>query len=173
MGCVRDVTPAMKPGVVAPRTRPAWSRKCCLLFRDHERSFKRRRAMEMPEFISNARDAMSARRVYSEPYEKDGVTIITAAKVSGGGGGGSGGDASGGTGSGGGFGLSATPVGAYVIKNGDVTWLPAIDINRVILGGQIIAIVMLMTMRTFMRRRMYRKMAEQFAGRRRFGPKSS
>ncbi len=125
--------------------------------------------MEMPDFITNARDAMSARRVFGEPFEKDGVTIITAAKVSGGGGGGSGGDASGGQGSGGGFGLSASPVGAYVIRDGKVTWMPAVDVNRVIFGGQLIAIVALLTFRSLMRRRMYRKMARRVAERGRFG----
>ncbi len=56
--------------------------------------------MEMSELINSARDALSAKRVFGDPYEKDGVTIITVAKVSGGGGGGSGGDASGGQGAG-------------------------------------------------------------------------
>ncbi len=125
--------------------------------------------MEMPDFITNARDAMSARRVFGEPYEQDGVTIITAAKVSGGGGGGSGGDADGGQGGGGGFGLSASPVGAYVIKDGNVNWIPAIDVNRVIFGGQLVAIVALLTFRSLMRRRMYRKMARRFAERGRLG----
>ena len=38
---------------------------------------------------------------------------------------------------GGGFGLSATPAGAYVIRGGAVEWQPAIDVNRIVLGGQI------------------------------------
>ncbi len=126
--------------------------------------------MDMPELISNARDAMSAKRVFGEPYEKDGVTIITAAKVSGGGGGGSGGDGKGGEGSGGGFGLSASPVGAYVIRNGKVRWIPAVDVNRVILGGQFVAIMMLLTIRGVMRRRMRMRMAERFGPGRRSGP---
>jgi uncharacterized spore protein YtfJ len=128
--------------------------------------------MEMPEFVKTAQDSMSARRVFSEPFERDGVTIITAAKVSGGGGGGSGGDGSGGQGMGGGFGLSASPVGAYVIKDGKVSWLPAIDINRVIFGGQLVTIILLLTLRGFMRRRMRMQMIEQMAerhGGRRFG----
>ncbi len=126
--------------------------------------------MEMPEFINSARDAMSARRVFGEPYEKDGVTIITAAKISGGGGGGSGGDAEHGQGIGGGFGMNATPVGAYVIKDGKVTWVPAVDVNRVIFGGQLVVIVLLLTIRGFMRRRMRAHMAERFAAGKHFGP---
>ncbi len=131
--------------------------------------------MEIPDFVSNARDAMSAKRVFGEPYEKDGVTIITAARVSGGGGGGSGGDDKGGKGSGGGFGLSASPVGAYVIKDGKVTWMPAVDVNRVIIGGQLVAILMLLTFRGMMRRRMRQRWAEKMGERhgpgRRFGPR--
>jgi len=131
--------------------------------------------MEIPEFLSNAHDAMTVKRVYGEPYEKDGVTIIPAAKVSGGGGGGSGGDTSGGQGSGGGFGMSASPVGAYVIKDGKVTWMPAVDVNRVIFGGQLIAILMLLTIRGMMRRRMRMRWAERMGERRghgrKFGPR--
>ena len=36
-----------------------------------------------------------------------------------------------------GFGVSGRPVGAYVIKDGKVSWEPALDLNRIILGGQI------------------------------------
>lgn len=124
--------------------------------------------MEMPEFISSARDTMTARRVFADPYEKDGVTVIPAAKIAGGGGGGTGGDAEHGQGMGGGFGLTATPIGAYVIKEGKVTWLPAVDVNRVIMGGQIFAIAVLLTVSGFLRRRQRARMFERF-GARRFG----
>jgi enoyl-CoA hydratase len=33
---------------------------------------------------------------------------------------------------GGAFGIGAKPVGAYVIKDGDVSWQPAVDVNRII-----------------------------------------
>ena len=47
-------------------------------------------------------------RVYGEPYEKNGVTLIPAAKMAGGGGAGGGEDPSGGgSGGGGGFGIAA------------------------------------------------------------------
>ena len=45
---------------------------------------------------------------------------------------------------GGGFGLTAKPAGIYVIRDGDAEWRPALDLNRVILGGQIVAIVALL-----------------------------
>lgn len=53
--------------------------------------------MDVHEMAAQARDAMTVKRVYGEPYEKDGVTIIPAAKVSGGrgAGGGEGGQGSG------------------------------------------------------------------------------
>jgi uncharacterized spore protein YtfJ len=84
--------------------------------------------MNVEELLSGARDAISVRRVYGEPIERDGVVVIPAAVVGGGGGGGGDNEDNGG----GGFGLRARPVGAYVIKNGEVTWKPAIDPSRLI-----------------------------------------
>ena len=40
--------------------------------------------MEVQEVIAQARDALTVKRVFGEPYEKDGVTIIPAARVQGG-----------------------------------------------------------------------------------------
>jgi uncharacterized spore protein YtfJ len=77
------------------------------------------------------RDAITVKRVYGDPVERDGVTVIPAAAVRGGaGGGGEGGESGGG---GGGFGIVARPIGAYVIRDGNVSWRPAIDLNRVLL----------------------------------------
>jgi uncharacterized spore protein YtfJ len=92
--------------------------------------------MDVSEAISKARDALTVRRVYGEPYERDGTTVIPAAAISGGAGGGGGEDAEGGTGSGAGFGLSSRPVGAYVVKDGEVRWEPAVDVTRLALRGQ-------------------------------------
>lgn len=100
--------------------------------------------MEMYEMVAQARDAMSVKCVYGEPFEKDGVTIIPAAKVRGGGGAGKG-DDDGGSGSG--YGISATPVGAYVIRDGKVKWKPAFNLNRAVLGGQTVAVVALFVVR--------------------------
>ncbi|MGL5811331.1 MAG: hypothetical protein ACRCYQ_15430 [Nocardioides sp.] len=88
--------------------------------------------MKVTEVLNTARDAITVRRVFAEPFEKDGLTLITAAAVAGGAGGGSGTDPRGQQGEGVGFGANARPVGAYVIKDGKVTWRPAIDVNRVI-----------------------------------------
>lgn len=86
--------------------------------------------MNLQELMSTARDAVTVKRVYSEPIESDGVTVITAAAVSGGGGGGSGTSTEGEGGDGGGFGVGARPAGAYVIRGGEVSWRPAIDVNQ-------------------------------------------
>jgi len=77
-----------------------------------------------------------------------------AARVQGGAGGG-GGDGPGGegTGIGAGFGVNARPAGAFVIRGEEVDWRPAIDVNRVILGGQLIAIAALLLARTVVKSR--------------------
>ena len=95
--------------------------------------------MDVQQLIAEARDAMTARRVYGDPYEREGVTIIPAAAVRGGSGGGGGTNAEG-EGGGGGFGLTARPVGAWVITDGAVTWKPAPDVNRIVLGGQVVGL---------------------------------
>jgi uncharacterized spore protein YtfJ len=110
--------------------------------------------MEVQEVIAQARDAITVKRVFGEPYEKNGVTVIPAARVQGGAGGGGGEGPEGqGKGSGTGFGLSARPVGAYVIRGDEVSWRPAVDLNRIILGGQIVAIVALLTIRAIVKAR--------------------
>lgn len=87
--------------------------------------------MKVDELLATTRDTTTAGRVFTEPYERNGVTVIAAARVSGGAGGGSG-HQEGQDGEGGGIGLSARPAGAYVIQDGKVKWLPAVDVNRVI-----------------------------------------
>ncbi|MFC7528357.1 sporulation protein [Actinoplanes sp. GCM10030250] len=58
-----------------------------------------------------------------------------------------------GEGSGGGFGFSARPAGVYVLKNGKVTWQPAVDVNRIILGAQFVLITALLVARSVLRNR--------------------
>ena len=104
--------------------------------------------MDVREITGQARDALTVKRVFGEPYEKDGVTIIPAARVQGAAGGGSGEDPQGqGKGSGGGFTMTARPVGAFVIREGELTWRPAVDVTRIALGGQVVAIVALLCAR--------------------------
>jgi uncharacterized spore protein YtfJ len=91
---------------------------------------------DVEELIKGAQDAIAAKRVYGEPVEQDGTTVIPAAAVRGGGGGGGDDENNGGAG----FGLMARPVGAFVLKpGGEVKWQPAIDVQRMVLGWQIVA----------------------------------
>ncbi|MFW2380449.1 MAG: spore germination protein GerW family protein [Acidimicrobiales bacterium] len=93
----------------------------------------------LSENLAGVRDLVSVQRVFGEPYEIDGVTIIPVAKVGGGAGGGGGDDEEGGGGFGSGFGVGATPVGVYEVRNGQVDWKPAVDVNRIARGGQVLA----------------------------------
>jgi hypothetical protein len=60
-------------------------------------------------------------------------------------------------GSGGGVGMMAKPLGVFVVKENSVRWRPAIDINKVVLGGQIVAVVALLTVRAISRARSHRR----------------
>lgn len=90
-----------------------------------------------------------ADKVYTEPVRQDGVVVIPAATVGAGGGGGGGANGPEGAeaGGGGGFGLSAKPAGAFIIKEGKVRWRPVVDVNRVILGAQVVAVTALLVVR--------------------------
>lgn len=110
--------------------------------------------MEVEEVIEKARDSLTVKRVFGEPYEKNGVTVIPAASIRGGAGGGSGEGPEGtGKGGGGGFGLTARPAGAYVIRGEEVTWQPAVDVNRIVLGAQVVALAALLTVRSITKAR--------------------
>ena len=105
---------------------------------------------DVDELIRGAQDAIAAKRVYGEPVEREGVTVIPAASVRGGGGGGGDNENNGG----GGFGLMARPVGAYVIgPDGDVRWNPAIDVQRMTLGWQVVSAIALLAVWSLTRRR--------------------
>ncbi|MFP4513337.1 MAG: spore germination protein GerW family protein [Acidimicrobiales bacterium] len=98
--------------------------------------------------LGAVRDSMHVSRVFGEAYEVDGTTIIPVATLKGGGGGGGGegstpDEAGTGSGAGVGFGVQVRPVGVYEIRGGLVTWHPAVDTMRVILGGQILGMIAL------------------------------
>ncbi|MEV6863013.1 spore germination protein GerW family protein [Streptosporangium subroseum] len=111
--------------------------------------------MDVMEMLEKARDAATVRLAFGEPITCDGVTVIPAARVGGGGGGGRGrkDGVQSGEGSGGGFGVGVTPTGVFVIRDGAVRWHPAIDYNMIILGGHVVAVVALLTVRTIVRKR--------------------
>jgi uncharacterized spore protein YtfJ len=99
------------------------------------------------------RVAVISDRVVGAPIERDGATVVPVVAVRGGGGGGIGSDPGGGEGSGGGWGATARPVGAYVLEGGHVRYEPAIDVTRIVLGGQVVAVVALLVVRRALRRR--------------------
>ena len=94
----------------------------------------------------------TAGRIFGTPIQRDGVLVLPVARISSGGGGGSGSgpaeEARDATGGGGGFGLTARPAGVFVLRNGHVSWRPAVDINRIVLGGQVVAIVAFLVARS-------------------------
>ncbi len=99
------------------------------------------KADEVLASIKGVRDALTVGRVFGQPYELDGVTVIPVARVAGGAGGGGGDSADEddqGSGFGSGFGLDARPVGVYEVRGGEVTWKPAIDVTRLAKRGQVL-----------------------------------
>ena len=110
-------------------------------------------ARAMGKVVDSARAAM----VFGEPITQDGVTVIPVARVNtrGGGGGGTGPAQNGQPqrGRGGGFGLSAHPVGVFVLRNGAVAWRPSVDVNKIIMGGQIVAGLGILAVRSLLRAR--------------------
>ena len=83
-------------------------------------------------------------------YTIDDVTVIPIARVAGGGVGGGGESAESsdddnaetGQGFGTGFGLGASPLGVYEIRNGNVTWNPALDVNRIVKGAEVLTAIL-------------------------------
>jgi hypothetical protein len=79
---------------------------------------------------------VNVRRVYGDPVERDGITLVPAATVFGGTGGG--GDAEGNGGAG--FGLIGRPVGAWELRDGEARWKPALDVNRAVVLAFLLAL---------------------------------
>ncbi|HET6706253.1 spore germination protein GerW family protein [Amycolatopsis sp.] len=98
--------------------------------------------MNLGQVASAARKIFSARLVYGEPVERDGTVVIPAAAVFGGGGGG--GDDTGAlpVREGAGFGVFARPVGAFVVRDGGVTWVPAVDVTWLGLAAAVTAVAL-------------------------------
>ena len=117
--------------------------------------------------VEAADDALRVRRVFGDAYESGGTLVIPVAKIMGGSGMGYGtgtmgrpGEREGrhgadgeGTGGGGGFGVRVKPVGVYVVRDGQVSWQPALDVSKVILGGQIFATVAVLALARALRKR--------------------
>ena len=108
--------------------------------------------MNVTDVLTQARDSITVQRVFGEPIDHGHVTVVPVARV----------------------GrwrwrgqrrrarrrarASATAwvprlPGSTCIDDDHVKWQPAVDVNRVILGGQIVAIVLLLTIRALARMR--------------------
>ena len=116
--------------------------------------------MDAENLLARAADNLSVRRAFGAAYEQAGMLIIPVAMVAGGGGGGTGhprhrdpaagpdslpeaGPAgldatpqdSGPVDAGGGFGGLVLPAGAYVVKDGQVRWVPAVDVTIAVVAS--------------------------------------
>lgn len=111
--------------------------------------------MDVDKLLAKTTDALSVGRAFGTPIEREGTLIIPVAWVAGGGGGGGADDGmpehTGAdqrrqhpypTGGGGGFGGFTWPLGVYVVDNGHVRWIPAVDATRVVLAALALAKVM-------------------------------
>lgn len=93
--------------------------------------------------LDEVRDVLSVGRVFGDPVEHAGVTVIPVARIAGGAGGGGGEESSAaerGGGFGTGFGLGARPVGVVAIDaDGNVCWRPTVDATVIARSGQVLA----------------------------------
>jgi hypothetical protein len=103
--------------------------------------------MQVQEILEQAQKNVGATHVYAEPYVVNGLTVIPAATVAGGGGAGRG-ESPEGQGGGGGFGVKSKPTGAWVIEDGVVRWKAALDLNRIVLGAELVALAGVFALRT-------------------------
>ena len=104
--------------------------------------------MEPLEVLHDTEESLNARRVFGEPIQVDGATILPVAVVGGGGGAGTRADHQHGVG----FGLRARPAGVYVIKDGEARWRPALNLNLIIAGGQLVALAGMLALRSWLKR---------------------
>ena len=92
--------------------------------------------MQLVDLFTETRDSLQGKRVYAQPLDIDGMTVIPAAAVWGAAGGADGQD-----GPGGGFALTARATGAFLVKDGTVSWKPAVDVNRLVVILGLVALV--------------------------------
>lgn len=93
-------------------------------------------------------DHVTVGRVFGAPITQGETIVLPVAKIGGGAGGGGGtGPAEQGSGTGGGVGVSAKPLGVFVLRDGKVGWQPAVDVNKIVIGGQLVAVAALLVVR--------------------------
>jgi len=105
--------------------------------------------MDLQNVLVGAQEALTVHRVFGEPITVDHTTMIPTASIGGGGGGGANGTEEGGAG----FGMRGRPAGMFVLRGDAVTWKPAIDVNRIVLGGQILGMTALLVFGSLVLRR--------------------
>lgn len=103
--------------------------------------------MDLQNVLAGAQDALNVRRVFGEPITVDHTTLVPTASIGGGGGGGAD-SAQGGAG----FGMKGRPSGVFVLRDDNVSWKPAVDVNRIVLGGQLVALAALLFLGSVMLR---------------------
>jgi len=133
--------------------------------------------MDIKELLSKVGESLSVRRAFGTAYERDGALVIPVALVAGGGGAGEGtgpvtvsiaegdeveglesdgepDDTEAPSGSGGGFGGVVLPVGVYEVRDGQVRWVPAVNVNMI---AMMALGVLLAAVRSVGRRRRHRR----------------
>lgn len=114
--------------------------------------------MDPQQVLQSAQEAMTARRVFGEPIQAEGATILPVAVIGGGGGGGARSQ-----GGGVGYGMGVRAAGVYVIRKGRAAWRPAVNVNLIVAGGQLVAIVALLALRPVLLRWLESRSQRQLA----------
>jgi hypothetical protein len=84
-----------------------------------------------PAVLATLADRLGRDQVFGPPVERGNTTVVPVARIRAGGGGR--------PSSGNGAGLVARPVGAFSVgPDGYVRWHPAVDVNKIALGGQLV-----------------------------------
>lgn len=112
--------------------------------------------MDVQQLLSKVTDNLTVGRVFGEPIQHGDILIVPVARIRGGAGGGSGtgaGATNDVSNSGGGGGFDAKPAGVFVLKGGSVSWQPALDVTRIVIGGQVVTVVLALVVRSILRRR--------------------
>jgi uncharacterized spore protein YtfJ len=119
--------------------------------------------MNAEDLLSKVGSNLSVGRSFGAAYEKQGLYIIPVAFVAGGGGGGEAPPSAASSsveddgrntedspsGSGAGFGGVVFPVGAYVVKDDDVRWVPAVNVTLLALVGlSIVRLIVKLSMKS-------------------------
>ncbi|TML85817.1 MAG: hypothetical protein E6G06_21675 [Actinobacteria bacterium] len=120
---------------------------------------------DVPALLGRIGDSISGHKSFGPAFEKDGILLIPVAYVFGGGGGGEGEEpaqpgkdkadkpeSNQKKGSGGGYGLVTWPIGAYVVQDGQVRWVPVIDPGLMMTSGALAIAVVVRSLRRKRRR---------------------